>query len=234
MPVDRKILDQVERTFARPGRREYVIALVIVLISLVTVGLSAPFARTPLPRIDAFIPAYESALALTDFITAILLFGQFSRTGSRPLLVLACGYLFDALIIIPHALSFPGVFAPQGLLGAGPQTTAWLFCFWHGGFAVSVLAYAVLASRQHRNQPTDRGSGAATAAGIAATAISVIVLTLLATAGHDLLTPIMSGGDYSMLVTKGISPAICAVSLMALAFCGHAARCPTLICGCLS
>jgi hypothetical protein len=41
-------------------------------------------------------------------------------------------------------------------------------------------------------------------------------MTLLATAGHDLLTPIMNGADYSMLVKKGISPAICLVSLAAL------------------
>ena len=27
---------------------------------------------------------------------------------------------------IVHALTVPGLFAPAGLLGAGPQTTAWL------------------------------------------------------------------------------------------------------------
>jgi Membrane-associated sensor, integral membrane domain len=42
------------------------------------------------------------------------------------------------------------------------------------------------------------------------------VLTLLATAGHDLLTPIINGADYSMLVKKGVSPAISLVSLAAL------------------
>ena len=49
------------------------------------------------------------------------------------MLALACGYLFDALIIIPHALTFPGAFTPAGLLGAKEQTTAWLYTFWHGG-----------------------------------------------------------------------------------------------------
>ncbi len=46
------------------------------------------------------------------------------RLRSIGVLVLAAGYLFDALIIVPHTLSFPGAFAAQGLLGAGPQTTA--------------------------------------------------------------------------------------------------------------
>jgi hypothetical protein len=43
-----------------------------------------------------------------------------------------------------------------------------------------------------------------------------VVLALPATAGHDLLTPVMSGADYSMLVSKGVSPAICIVSIAAL------------------
>ena len=63
---------------------------------------------------------------VTDLVTAVLLFGQFSATGSRALLLLASGYLFSSLIAIPFALTFPGAFAPTGLLGAGPQSAAWL------------------------------------------------------------------------------------------------------------
>jgi len=33
------------------------------------------------------------------------------------------------LLTIVHALTFPGLFAPAGLLGAGPQSTAWLYMF---------------------------------------------------------------------------------------------------------
>ena len=52
-------------------------------------------------------------------------------------------------------MSFPGLFTESGLLGSGPQTTAWLYCFWHGGFALFVIAYAWVAGR---DQPlTDIG-----------------------------------------------------------------------------
>ena len=34
--------------------------------------------------------------------------------------------------------------APGGLLGAGSQTTVWLYMIWHGGFPLFVLAYAWL------------------------------------------------------------------------------------------
>jgi hypothetical protein len=46
-------------------------------------------------------------------------------------------------MIVPHALSFPGVFAETGLLHAGPQTTAWIYAFWHTGFPLFVLGYAL-------------------------------------------------------------------------------------------
>jgi hypothetical protein len=45
-----------------------------------------------------------------------------------------------------HALSFPGLFSPRGLLGAGPQTTAWLYMFWHGGFLLAA-AYSIAERR---------------------------------------------------------------------------------------
>jgi hypothetical protein len=74
-------------------------------------------------RVDAFIPVYETALITFDLITAVLLFGQFAFLRSRAILVLASGYLFTSTMTLAHALSFPGLFSPQGLLGAGPQTT---------------------------------------------------------------------------------------------------------------
>ena len=44
-------------------------------------------------------------------------------------------------MIIPHALTFPGAFSPTGLLGAGLQTTAWLYWFWHVVFPLALLGY---------------------------------------------------------------------------------------------
>ena len=44
-----------------------------------------------------------------------------------------------AFLVIPHALTFPGVFAPDGLLGAGLQTTPWLNEFWFLGLPSAVI-----------------------------------------------------------------------------------------------
>src|SRR6185312_9856756 len=120
------------------------IAIGVAAISVFVFMLAIPFVRTPLARVPAFIPAYQSALAIIDFITAALLLAQFNRLGSKGLLALAAGYFFGTLLTIAHTLSFPGVFSPEGLLGGGSQTTAWLYSFWHGGFPLFVLAYALL------------------------------------------------------------------------------------------
>jgi hypothetical protein len=96
-------------------------------------------------------PAYESALVLCDLITAVLLFGQFNVFRSRALLVLASGYLFTAFIAFSHALTFPDVFSPTGLPGAGPQSTAWLYMFWHGGFPLFVILFALLKAEELRS-----------------------------------------------------------------------------------
>ena len=90
------------------------------------------------PRIDGFIPAILAVVFIADLITAILLFNQSSLIASRALLVLANGYLFSALIVIPHALTFPGAFAPKGLFGATAQSSGWLNIFWNLGFVVAV------------------------------------------------------------------------------------------------
>jgi signal transduction histidine kinase len=211
--TDETSRDQARLTDSSPKARERVIATGVIATSIAVFLLLAPFSRIALPRTDAFIPAYEAALAICDLITAVLLYGQFARSNSRALLILASAYLFNVLLIVPHALTFPGVFAASGLLGAGSQTAAWLYCFWHGGFALLVVAYA-LQARFAKAQAQGSGADIAVAAGC--TLAVAAALTALAILGQNLLPVIIVGADYSMLITKGISPAICAISIVAL------------------
>ena len=110
----------------------------------------------------------------------------FTRT-----LVLAGGYLFTALIVIPHALTFTGAFSPTGLLGANIQTGSWLFIFWHLGFAAAPLAYAVLRKDQQPDPPSELSALPAIGWTVAIVLVLVCGLTWLATAGASLLPPII-------------------------------------------
>src|SRR5689334_5290136 len=135
------------------ARRDRRMALTVVGVSAVLCLAAIPFAKYPLPRVPAFIPIYQSALAVDDLVTAVLLFGQFAILRWRALAILASAYLFTACMAIVHLMSFPGLFSPTGLLGAGPQTTAWLYMFWHGGFPLLVLAYTTLPKVPVRVRP---------------------------------------------------------------------------------
>ncbi len=199
---------------ATSGQRR--IAMAIGIATLVIFLAAVPFVRTPLTPMPAFIPAYQTALFVIDLITAVLLTDQFLRVRSPGLLVLAAGYLFDALIIVFHTLSFPGAFSATGLLGAKAQTTAWLYVFWHGGFAVFVIGYAILNRKVGPQQWIKRHAAWMVAGAIVAVVALVGLLVLLATWGHDLLPVVMRGNDYSMLVSKGVSPAIWLLTLAAL------------------
>src|SRR3546814_7790892 len=93
------------------------------------------------------LPAYAAAIVVNELITSALLLAWFSVKRSRALLPLAIGYLFTGLMVVPWALTFPGVFAPLGLLDAGLQGTAAIATLRRLGFPAFVLAYALLKER---------------------------------------------------------------------------------------
>jgi signal transduction histidine kinase/CheY-like chemotaxis protein len=195
--------------------RERQLALLVVIISFVGFLAVLPFARLPVGRVDAFIPAYEAALCINDLVTAALLYCQFARLRSRALLILAAGYLFDAEIMIPHALTFPGAFSPTGLLGAGLQTAPWLYVLWHVGFPLFVLAYALLRGTRH-----ERLHGSARrAAAVAIVAVSLLAIgaTLLTTVGQAHLPVVINDDTYVRAAASRYSPLIWLTPVLALA-----------------
>jgi PAS domain S-box-containing protein len=184
--------------------RDRKIALGVVAASAIFFAAALPFSRVPLTPIPAFVASYQSALAINDLITTILLLSQFSLLRSRALLVLASGYLFTAVAAVVHGLTFPDLFSPTGLLNAGPQTTAWLYMYWHGGFPLFVIGYALLKGKDGGRQI----KGAVTTS-IVSSVIGVFVAMAFAiyvvTEQHQILP--------TLLTTNGYTPALFAASL---------------------
>src|SRR5262249_21737219 len=150
-----------------------------------------PLWTLPLRRIDAFIPAYGTAIFVIDSITAALLFAQFSVLRSRALLALANGYLLTALIAIPWTLTFPGVLAAGGGLGGGLQSTVWLYVTSHAGFALFVITYTLLKDADPIEWQTPRSVRAAIIASVGSVTALVCCATVLVTAGHELMPRLM-------------------------------------------
>ena len=110
-----------------PNRQEIRFALAIVGLLLAALFLIIPLLDIRLREIDAFIPMIDAVMFVGELIIATLLYVQAAVFRSRALTVLATGFVFAALLLIPHALTFPGAFAPNGVLEGGVNTTAWIF-----------------------------------------------------------------------------------------------------------
>jgi signal transduction histidine kinase len=200
-----------------PSRAQRRLALAVVLALLgsfiITDGLLSTF---QLGRIDAFVPTYATAMFVTDSITAVLLFAQFSILRSRALLAIASGYLYTALIVIPWMLTFPGVFTPGGLLGAGLQTTSWLYTLWHAGFAMFVIAYALLRDADPARRLWRGSAATAILLSVAVTAAVVGAVTYAVTAGDALLPRINLDPIHFSTVWLYIASCLALLSAFAL------------------
>jgi hypothetical protein len=191
------------------GRRQAKLALGTVLVSTLVFVAILPFVTKPLTQANAFISTYESALVTCDLITAVLLFSHFNVLRTRALYVLASGYMFSAVIAFVHMLTFPDLFSSSGLLGAGPQTTAWLYLSWHSGFPIFVVLYALLKNERRGPLRTARASSDkadfTNMIGVAAILAIVCVITLVATANHGLLPVLLVNSRFTPLLTVCIS-----------------------------
>jgi PAS domain S-box-containing protein len=188
------------------------LAVVLIGLSVAVFAILVPFAKVPLTPIPAFIPAYQAALLISDLITACVFFSQFSIQRTRALLVLGGAYFFTALAIVPHTLSFPGLFEPEGLMGSGPQTTVWLFMLWHGGFPLLIMLYAWV---KHDDRPL--AHPVSTLLGAMAGAVATVgAATVLTTSGHGLLPTLLKlDNTYTTAMTVLIL-AVWALNLIAL------------------
>ncbi len=169
-----------------PAQKRLALAIVLGLLIVVVFIAAGPLKSVRLGRVDAFVPLYAMALFVNDSITAILLFAQFSILRSRAILVIASGYLFTALILIPWILVFPGVFGPTGLMG-GMQSTSWLYFLQHAGFPLFVIGYALSKDADPDKRMWQGTVRAAIAVSVALTAALVSVAAFLCIAGEALL-----------------------------------------------
>jgi signal transduction histidine kinase len=215
MPIARTEMNRPYQWLAElpPTARQSWSALAVAVAALVGFGLTAPFADRPLSELNALFPCLDAIVVVTELITSALLFAQFSIFGSPALFALASGYLFTALIVIPHALTFRGAFSPTGLLGAGIQTGSWLFIFWHVGFAVALLAYALLRKRDRSDPASAPSMVVAIAWSVAGIFGLVCILTVVSTAGATFLPAIIL--DQTHLSPFVIYPVLLTIVILA-------------------
>jgi signal transduction histidine kinase len=204
-----------------PSRAQKRAAFAAGLLLLAVFLAVLPFVHVRLGQLDVFLPIAATIMFLNDSITAALLYAHFAVLRSRALLVLASGYLFTALVIIPYALTFPGAFASGGLLGAGLQTAAWLFGIWHMGLPATIIAYALLGSAPAGMQLVRGPVQVAILASIAGVIVLVCGVTWFATAHQEMLPVLVTNvTDQGGVVTiiSAVMLTLCVTAFVLLSF----------------
>ncbi|MBI2236315.1 MAG: MASE4 domain-containing protein [Magnetospirillum sp.] len=197
-------------TVAPSSRHRRLVALLAGLLVLVTVVLW-PHASDAGPELLGFVGAYQTAVAICDLLTAVLLFNQFAQVRTANLLILSGGYLFTAAIVTIHLGSFPGVFTADGIIGGDANTPPWLWTFWHSMFPITALLYAVV----HR--PVAAPPQRAIAVAVILTGGAVVAAFLFSTRHGDALPPMIADRAFSPFFLGALYPMMIVLCLAALA-----------------
>jgi signal transduction histidine kinase/CheY-like chemotaxis protein len=124
----------------------YATGLLLVLPWASETGYSGPY----------LIGVYGITIFAADACTVVLLFRLYLREGSAHLLAFGAAYVLSALLIVGHALSFPGAFGRTQLLGHD-STSVIIFLSWRIGAAALLLVGVLLGVRQVQTAvPADR------------------------------------------------------------------------------
>jgi signal transduction histidine kinase len=200
-PVESPFLSTV------PTRRIHrIAAILVVVLSLIAAAIILPFANRLWFEFPSFIPADDACLVVLNFITAMLLIGQFRQLGAPSLLLMSCAYLFFSFIASIHLLVYPGVLSPTGLLHANDQTAAWLYLCWHLLFPVFALTYGLIVQSRFDARLAPRHIGPAIVIAVVFAIGLTYACLLLSTVGAAHLPKIIAGDRYSANELAGNRP----------------------------
>ena len=193
-----------------PSQTEVRIGLAIVALVFITILIALPAHDVPVGAIPGFIPALDAGMLVCDLISAAILYAQAVVFRSRALSVLASGYVLSGLLLVPWALTYPGAFSVNGLLGAKINTTGWIAVCWRLSIPVSVCLYAWLKRRDAR-RPTAQRPPASVLRGLLVSVAFAILVTVLTTVGHDLLP------SFFVSQSEALTSTITAVNVVVIA-----------------
>src|SRR5262252_2162904 len=132
-------------------------AFTISVAFICTYGIFAlaviPFAANPGPQAPAVSLLFGATVFATELPTSLLLFVRFRANPHWSLLILGSAFLYSALIVVPHLLTFPGaVLTDQTLVGGSQQATGYIFISWVIGFALLTLVSVIFEACPSRHQ----------------------------------------------------------------------------------
>src|SRR5262249_4862667 len=135
----------------------------------------------PGPQAPAVSLLFGATVFATELPTSLLLFVRFRANPHWSLLILGSAFLYSALTVVPHTLTYPGaVLTDQTLVGGSQQATGYIFVSWIVGFALLTFVSVLFEARASRNQFALVRVDRAICAAVGAVSVVVLSVTLIA------------------------------------------------------
>jgi diguanylate cyclase (GGDEF)-like protein len=187
-------------------QRQCAMAAMVLMVLLGAVAV--PFASMTLLPIPGYMTAFGSAMIVINVLLATLLFSKGAIEKRGDATRLGTAYLFVAIIFLPLVASFPGGVMQGSIIGTA-ISSVWLWSFWHAGFAICIIRYAMSAAQPERARtslPMELGGSAIAVAGLTVVATSLLrfLPTTLAD-GHTLFSGLSGLIPVAILVILAVS-----------------------------
>jgi len=179
------------------SRQRQVVGLLCLTVCLSAV-LALPVGAKQLAVMPHVAGIYGASAAMINLATFWLLMSAVQP--SRPLRIIAAGYLFAGLMAVLHVLTFPGALLTDASVLGNGNTVSWLFIAWRAGFQLFVL-WAVIA--EVSPSPNAEGASGFSPALIALLAAVASLLAGLVGSEVPALVPGPQGQQFSTLSLAG-------------------------------
>ncbi len=204
----------------KPSRLQIGLAAGSIFV-LAAIGLqTAAASQAPIQDDKAFLPAYAAWILIVEVLTASLLLTLYKTQPSLSLLVLSTAYLFTGLMVVPWALTFPGIFDVFSF-EVGLQTTAFIAAIRRLSFPTLVLIYALLKNAPVHTEPGRFGTSALAFAVCATVLLLVLAISWFAISTQELLPTFMINSSETTRLWNAVPIASNLISLTVLVLLSH-------------
>ncbi len=191
-------------------------ALVASVAMVALAAAAIVFGQREAVAVPAILPLLVGCVIVSEMMSAFVLFAEFARSRLGWLLFLAAAYLLTGALTVPYILTFPAVFAPNGLLGATGQTALHLWILWHLAFPALILG-AVFVGRFPQDVRLERTSTTSLLIAVVAACLALgLAAPFLSEALGATLPDLVRGISFTPATTVVALPLILAFDVLAL------------------
>jgi signal transduction histidine kinase len=203
-----------------PNRRQIRFGIAVIVLLLFASIPVLLLRNIRLAEVGPAFPMVDAVMFVGQLITAALLYAQSGVFRSQALAILATSYLFTGLLLVPHALTFPGAFSRDGLLGAGVNSTGWIAIVHKLGYAVGAILYVHFKPANPAAQPDSERPAPRVGLQIFAAIVLTVAVTILATSGLQVLPPLFLDRAHvirsNLVAYEGLATALWIVAIVML------------------